>query len=554
MKSMSPLFFVVGVFGIVSVTPAGANGFLKASTNEGNERLSQADVRAGLLSEVEGALGAGSASQRVTQMTDALRPIFVAMPKNQHGNLEHNTTRHALHRLFVLRHGWVIKGLNLGENAWNASSPADILTDQVPSYIQDLCEKRLHGKGLGLHELAVLAATIEHLIHNEAVGKMGDVYNLNGLLPTDMIDASDADDLLDTYMMGYILGKNFANMTGGDARSLKKMMPEIFVGWKETQQFVRGIRASTARGSLDFATLSKVVATVGEQFGSFQDGECAELKATLMKMETQGTGRVKLSDFYKPARDGQWQFMENIDYLRQLGVIDEFDKKNPSVIIPNYLASQANCIAASGFYSICCKDECESLVGHLEQHIAAPQEKPAIIAAIVASLPSSTVKAPRTLAPNLIRRLDDIALGHGGVVPLHGRLFRQWLHHAYPLECRFPHMSGTTMAQSAEEWEIEHGVESTATKEEMAKYISNLDSSSNRIGDQVVDSGVAPWSFDEELLVAEAPKGTWESVASVPAAIRSIVLLVASGSLAFTIIQSFKGSRAFGKTADLKMV
>ena len=77
--------------------------------------------------------------------------------------------RYALHRLFVLRHGWAIKGLRSEGETYNSSSPSGVLTDHVPAYIEHLFEQRLGGKGFGLHETAVLAATIEHLIHNEAV-------------------------------------------------------------------------------------------------------------------------------------------------------------------------------------------------------------------------------------------------------------------------------------------------------------------------------------------------------------------------------------------------
>ena len=33
-------------------------------------------------------------------------------------------------------------------------------------------EQRLGGRGFGLHELGVLAATIEHLVHNEAIKRL----------------------------------------------------------------------------------------------------------------------------------------------------------------------------------------------------------------------------------------------------------------------------------------------------------------------------------------------------------------------------------------------
>merc|ERR1719379_2353225 len=108
-------------------------------------------------------------------------------------------------------------------------------------------------------------------------------------------------------------------------------------------------------------------------------------------MEYRGTGRVKLSEFYKPALDGSWSFQESAGYLRQLGLLDESDPQQPSVMIANYMNSRANCIASSGFYTVCCKNECESLLGHLEQSIGTSHAQPSIIAVLVSNLSSSTV-------------------------------------------------------------------------------------------------------------------------------------------------------------------
>ena len=36
--------------------------------------------------------------------------------------------------------------------------------------------------------------------------------------------------------------------------------------------------------------------------------------------------------------------------------------------------------------------------------------------------------------------MEQVASHHGGKVPLHGRLFAQWLHHAFPRECPYPHV------------------------------------------------------------------------------------------------------------------
>merc|ERR1719217_729591 len=200
---------------------------------------------------------------------------------------------------------------------------------------------------------------------------------VHGFLPTSSISEKEADDVLDTYMMSYILGEDLSNSTLYDALELKAEMPEVYMAWNETKEFVRSTRRSTtqsdssveqkASGELDFSLVARVAERVGERFGSFQDWECQQIKSSLVQMEERGTGRVPLAEFYKPAVGGHWQFQETVPYLRQLGALDESDPSKPRVIVANYVSSPSNCIASSSFYSVCCMDECEGLLGHLER-------------------------------------------------------------------------------------------------------------------------------------------------------------------------------------------
>merc|ERR1740127_399375 len=59
----------------------------------------------------------------------------------------------------------------------------------------------------------------------------------------------------------------------------------------------------------------------------------------------------------------------------------------------------------------------------------------------IVSLVSALGSSNRTLSPTLVQLLDEVAGHHGGMIPIHGRLFSQWMHQAYPRECRFPHVS-----------------------------------------------------------------------------------------------------------------
>merc|ERR1719343_656307 len=98
-------------------------------------------------------------------------------------------------------------------------------------------------------------------------------------------------------------------------------------------------RTSDFDETVDFA-----VDEFGHRFGSFQNLECLKLKNKLLDIENQGTGRVLLSTFYSNALNGTWEFSESIEYLRNQGALDETNPDRPSVVIPNYINSRANCI------------------------------------------------------------------------------------------------------------------------------------------------------------------------------------------------------------------
>jgi hypothetical protein len=544
---MANLIFV-SIISSLCLVHVYSSDFLKATPKERNERVSEEDIRSSLLEEVEGTLGAGSATNRLRLLEATLKPMFDSLPKNEQGNLGHTAVRYALHRLFVMRHGWNIMGLGFHSAESNVTSTEGILKDQVPAYLQDMFERELGAKGLGLHELAVMAAAMEHLIHKEAVSKLGAVFKIFKVFPTAKVNEAQADEMLDTYMTAFILGENLTNLTLYDARLLNDEMPEVFTSWGETQALVRRIRSdmtvesnnASGRSRYTFSSLAKIVQAIGEEYGSFQNVECQHLKSALMKMDPSGSGRVKLSDFYQPTQGGNWQFQESVAYLRHVGALDESDSNSKSVILVNYLHSQANCIASSGYYSVCCKDECETLLGHLEEKIAAPEARPATIAALVENLQSATVNQPRKLSPQLMTRLDEIAALHDGMVPLHARLFSQWMHHAYPRECPYPHLSGTISQQSMDDWTLETGLEGVASDEEMHEFITNrtdkLEASEPEENDRIMAS--LPWSPEEELLVVRSQRRNSDSESYF--SLRPFMLLMLAGSSAMGVMQLFR--------------
>merc|ERR1719373_212876 len=109
-------------------------------------------------------------------------------------------------------------------------------------------------------------------------------------------------------------------------------------------------------------------------------------------------------------------------------------------------------------------------MSRIEEAVAEPSAEPKLLAEIVSRVPSTTQDAPRNLSTTLLNRLDAIAARHQGRVPLHGRLFMQWLHHAYPRECPFPHVSGTINPVTQDEWIVMHDLDdvlATDTEKEL---------------------------------------------------------------------------------------
>lgn len=428
-------------------------------------------ARGDLLAEIEGAIGAETTGGRIAAMEATLRPMFVAMPKNRQGRLGNSAVRYVLHRFFVQLHGWVIAGLEPGSGA-NATSAAtgeraaagvSVLNGKVSAWTQELFEERLGGAGLGLREVAAVAVALERLIHNEASGRLRMAFDRLDVAREAELSGGELEKVLDAYMALYLLGSSLDENSYSMQR-LIPAMPKVYAGWQDTKVFVSDTKHNIefsqrhrsnpfVVGRPNFDTALRVVESVGERFGQHQDVECQELKEALVEREIRDSGRVTLADFYKIGLGGKFLLRESVDYLRSLGALDESSARAPRVIVPNVVLSKSNCLASTSLYTVCCINECEPLMAHIEHAIAAPSARAQHIAGLVSQLPFATVEAPRNLSDALLRRLEDIAAGHNGAVLLHGRLFAQWMHNAFPRECPFPHLSETTVSLALVEWQ-----------------------------------------------------------------------------------------------------
>jgi len=488
-----------------------------------------------LLNELEDALGNQHRTfteKRLKAIKSTAQPIFAALPKNENGKLGSATTSYALYRVFLARHAWYVIGLEpfKAMASWNASDPTSILDQRVPEFITGLFSTRLGKSGFGVHELSVLAATIEHFVHKESLLRLNAAYKSLAFSEEDALGEEEVETVMDTYMALYVLGPlvyNMSTVSSSRVRALRANVTEMYPNFKDTQQFLRDVQQSIApkHDYFYYSEVASLVEEIGERYGRWQDYECRDLKDSLVEMEDPGAGgagRVRLADFYNAALNkGKWQFTENVEYLRLLGALDESNPDNLRLIIANYINGPSNCAASSSYYSVCCLNECDELLGHIETKVAAPDASVETILALVAALPSSTVPGNRTLSTWLTHRLEEVAKHHGGMIPLHGRLFGQWMHFAFPRECTFPHVLGAARPQTTAQFIKETKRDPIANKTEMQRYVSLAAPHQRRATEtgelkEVLAMESAMWTMEEELVVArpiatpkQSPYGLW---------------------------------------------
>merc|ERR1719181_2056625 len=250
-----------------------ANAFLGRLPHQNATAALSAESEHALLAELEVALGGGhrhATEKRLKRIELMIKPMFAAVTKNANGKLDSSAAGYVLHRVFVQRHGWFIRALEPAGNAlaaWNTSNPVSILEERVPQHVQDLFENRLGEKGLGLKELAILAATLEHLVHTEALERLKVAYAAKGIAQDDVLSDEEAIGVLDMYMSLYILGflhSDLSTMSAEKAQELHANILELYPTWPETQQFLREVHRSVApkRDYLYFNEIENVIAEI----------------------------------------------------------------------------------------------------------------------------------------------------------------------------------------------------------------------------------------------------------------------------------------------------
>jgi len=299
----------------------------------------------------------------------------------------------------------------------------------------------------------------------------------------------------------------------------------------------------------------RVVEQAADHFARhLAEQECQEIREDLLAYERADSGRIRLADFYRAGLTSRFYYVESKDYLQAIGALDDADLVwGPKVIVSNYVLAKSNCLAHASTYSICCINECDSLYDVVEQGTSGYEATPQNIASLVMAMSSSTVQAPRNLSQSLLRRLDEIAVNNNGNVLLHSRLFAQWMHQAFPRECPYPHLAGTTTSLSPMAWSEHHGKSYridneadsrmhvlNASIEELDRDFS-LKQAESEVVDNDANDAELMWTTDDEVFVVPQQSFSRRVAATLATLFRPGVLVLLAFGVGCAILAKLMG-------------
>jgi hypothetical protein len=452
--------------------------FLSVVDMQGIENATQ---RQQLISRVSVALGVASNGVSLGSVVPAieglLSPIFDTSPKNEHGRLDADAARYALQRLFMERHGWVIKHYDTPVEMSMPSSSVFTFREDFPMTVRSLLENEVKEKGSSIVELSVFAAVLEQLIYDESPRKLEGTYVAKGLSINTRVTKAQAEGLIDLYMTCYISAIDINAINPAQAFDLLSRMATEYHDWAGTRDFFHTTLESQIpdQETFSFENVMQAVWSIEKNFVYWNNHQCSSYKDELMTMELRDSGHVRLRDFYEHAlRDNTSTFLESVDYLLQIGAMEDTDPVEPRIVISNYLDGPNNCVARTGYYSVCCMDECADLYSHLENALRKPAATPAEIIPIAEGLASASMSQCRRLSTPLTVELQAIADRNDGLVLVHGRDFSEWMHLVYPRECANTAAFGPARSMTIEEWQEETHLNAQATVEDMMAATEHL--------------------------------------------------------------------------------
>lgn len=465
---------------------------------------------------------ARNGGKRILELEAELKPLYLAMPKNSQGVLDMAATRYAMHRFYAQKKGWFIKGLQPAGASWTSNMSItedviDITKYIVPTYLQVQLHSRSKRDGIELRELAILVATMDHLVRGEMMEILYAAYRVLRVPIAGERPIADVDRIVDVFMLAYAFGGNLDTTPPAGLMRDVEILSKYHAGWKSMQKYVSrsarfAVQSDLNVDNFNFAAVMKVVDAIAEQYGDWQSRDCGRAK-NILQAHGGNTGRALWHEIQPSTKTGaRTLFNESIEYLQFIGVLDESDPKQPLLLEANFLNSPLMCLATGSFYTVCCPNECETLLSHLETALASPE---VALDDLNKSLMAYPLFSSRQLPTALWQDLVGISQTNGKVT-LHSREFSHWLHRALPSECPKPHTAGRAAPKTPDEWMSDPGQLFQDTEdmmEELAAITGRFVAFSQEAID-VIDTVETnfeptdedqPWESGTEVIDVEAP-------------------------------------------------
>lgn len=554
-----------GLFLASQLHGASGEGFLVERRGGLRASLEAGAFQGEISTAMDEALGCGGqvSKDHLVILKEALRPMWLALPKNALGRIERRSLRYLTYRYFNQRFALVVRGFEPSRPQNTSWGNADILSQRVPAFVESVLQSQ-HAEqtGFDLQDAAFMVATLEQLIFDSDAGLLDKVFKEQGKSQSFLLSSDGLANVLEAYLVHWTMGddeegialllrnktllhtafphwNHLAHLAQGEIRALqyqRERSPKSALA----EPLRKGGNALNPKYSFDDA--HTIVGSITRNFANFWESECISMKQALISMDTHHTGRVPLSRFYSSALETDWRFGESEAYLRELGALDETSWRGKQVIIPNYIQAASNCIVSTPHYMVCCIDDCASIRSEIEASVGAPTASPELLLAIVSNMTSvSSMEDEQRpqLKGKLTQQLYSIRDSQTGEVPLYGRLFAQWLHYVFPRECPFPHKTGIAAAKTPTEF----GESYIATDEEMRSHAAAANASQipAAIGKEELQ-WMSQWSEEEELL-ADHPS-LQPSWLSKSAAAGGALLVAAVGLIGGLLGANKKGSHS----------
>ncbi|CAE7522943.1 licD [Symbiodinium natans] len=303
------------------------------------------------------------------------------------------------------------------------------------SDIRGVMENKAGEQGLDLRMLAVFVATLEHLIHGDQRERLKQAWLVHELRPEGSTTGEGLLSVLEVFMAHYVYVSQ--KVDSGYALTLPKALEEvntisrIYGGWPQIRSFIHDQveKALLKKSSLTFDDAAEAADAVLLLFQEVSGAMCHDMERTFQTLRGGDRGLVRLSELR--TADGGDLFRESVDYLRQLGALDETGR-DAYVFMPNYMLGPSNCDGTTSFYDLCCPNSCEAYKGKLEQALMSAADH------VDAVLRTIEDHSGSKLQDELLTKLKAMAKEQGDQVLIHGHAFADWLHQAFPRECPRP--------------------------------------------------------------------------------------------------------------------